>query len=332
MDRLKLLRSSINLHWLRPDNALWVYGFAHTFGELCKQMTETGSTMDLGCGDGTTSFIMLDGEFDVRFDAYYSIQVESANMESMTKRSSSGSLKDESGDFYNTYTENWKTMVDSAISKYSLTQYTVGADWKDSLVKKANDLGVYESVAEFDANISPYPFEKSQFNFIFSTIIYWLNDPAKVLKEVHRLLGEDGIFAFSAPKPEILNNTLVSMMSDYRYPLLDRLDRGRHNNWERHTRNLNDWKGIIQSAGFEIIEYKQFHPSLQIAFGETNIRTLLGSYNVLYDRLLPDHEDIFLEFKEKWCAEMEQLTTPFSDVDYYDSLEQCYHAFVLKKK
>ena len=100
----EILRSSINLHWLRPDNALWVNSFYETFAmEIQKAISLNQHTMDLGCGDGTTSFILLDGIFNKFFDVYHDIQASKENIYVNTKRSESGSLLDAKGDFYNSY-------------------------------------------------------------------------------------------------------------------------------------------------------------------------------------------------------------------------------------
>lgn len=42
MNNKTSLKQSINLHWLRPDNALWAYGFSRTFGDiLYKKLLKT---------------------------------------------------------------------------------------------------------------------------------------------------------------------------------------------------------------------------------------------------------------------------------------------------
>ena len=330
MNLRKALKESISLHWLRPDNALWVFGFARTFGKLVQEKTSSGRSMDLGCGDGTTSYIMLGGGMHIGFDVFHSVQAEANNLLTNRQRSSSGSLRDEAGDFYNYYNTSWKDAVENNISSKPSFKYSVGADWKEALVKKAFDFGIYEEPSVFDANETPYPYD-SGFDFIFSTIIYWLNEPGKALQEIHRILNREGCFAFSAPKPEILNYTLVNMAEAFNYPLISRLDRGRCENWGRHAKDKVYWDNLLLQHGFEVVEYKEFHPALQIAGGETVLRTLMSAYQVLYDRLLPDHIDIFMEFKQKWCSEIEILLEPFADDKYYDSVEKTYHAYVARK-
>ena len=85
----EVLRDCVNLHWLRPDNALWVLSFYQTFGrEIQNACTKSNRTLDLGCGDGTTSLVLLDGKFNKSFDVYHDIQI---NIESSTVHSKTGS-------------------------------------------------------------------------------------------------------------------------------------------------------------------------------------------------------------------------------------------------
>lgn len=332
MDNKTNLKQSINLHWLRPDNALWAYGFSRTFGAICREKTSNMSTLDLGCGDGTTSFLMLGGEFKIGFDAFHAIQVGEESLEPDTIRSSTGSLRDEKGDFYNVYDDKWKTNILNNILKRPPTKYTFGSDWKESLVKKANDLDLYNELSDLDSNIYPWIYDSNSIDFIFSTIIYWLNNPNDVLKEVNRVLSKDGIFAFSAPKTNITSHTLINQMKDFEYPNLSVYDRGRHANWERHSKDFKHWENLINENNFEIVDYKEFHPTLQIAFGETINRTLLSAYNILYKKLLKTDRDTFFEFKEEYCSKIYDLVEPFLDDEYYDNVEKAYHAFFIKKK
>ncbi len=329
----EILKSAINAHWLRPDNALWVNSFSQTFGEECKKFVKNSkNTIDIGCGDGTTSFIMLEGQFGDTFDIFRDVQANDENLYSKADRSSTGSLDDSKGDFYNTYSKKWKQSL--KIKQRPLGKYGFGTDWKKALIDKAVDLDLYENTLVHDSNITPFPFKENNFDFIFSTIIYWLADTKKTLSAINKLLCKDGIFAFSCPNENITNFTLHSMISKYDYPKLDRLDRGRHANWKRHARSRDQWENEINSSGFKVVDYKQFNSSLQIAMGETIIRTMLKSYMVLYDKLVPNNEDILLDFKKSWVDEIYTLLEPFDDKKWLEKKEHdyLYHAFFVQKK
>lgn len=326
------LRASLNLHWLRPDNALWIHSFHQTFGNFCKDAVSSGkSSIDIGCGDGTTSFIMLDGEFNKSFDLYHDVQINDENLNSVPERSTTGSLDDEKGDFYNTYSSNWKDKLKIEIEPVGI--YDLGTDWKKPLVDKAIDLNLYKETVVHDCNVVPLPFKEDHYNYVFSTIIYWLADTKKTLKAINTIMKKDGIFAFSSPKENITDFTLSTLISDYNYPHLERLDRGRHSNWNRHKKTKLELENDFRECGFKLIDYKEFNSSLQIAMGETIIRTLLKSYLVLYKRLLPKNKDILQEFKDCHVDEFYKLLTPFKDLAWISKKEhkKLYHAFFLQK-
>ena len=92
-------------------------------------------------------------------------------------------------------------------------------------------------------------------------------------------------------------------------------------------------KKIIDEAGLQVIDYKTFNSSFQISMGETIIRTLLPSYKILYNRLLPDNKDIWQEFKDAWVDEIVRLLMPFTDEEWLHqkSNPMLYHSFFCKK-
>ena len=331
-DKVDVLSSCINLHWLRPDNALWVYSFYEIFAAEIQETIRLGKrTMDLGCGDGTTSFILLDGIFGPEFDVFHAVQADEANMTPNIQREESGSLYDKTGDFFNTYNNRWREYLN--ILKPAPYKYDFGIDWKQSLLQKASDLGIYKSLLCHDANFT-LPFEDSTFDFIFSTSIYWLADTQKALHEISRLLASGGIFAFSCPKEKITKFTIKAILAHLDYPEIELLDRGRDANWRRHARGRQEWEKETINAGLRVVDYKQVHSSSQIMLGEVTIRTLLKAYKILYDRLLPNHIDIFLDFKKTWVQEISRLLLPYTDEAWASQKrhQMLYHAFIVQKR
>jgi SAM-dependent methyltransferase len=327
----EVLKSCISLHWLRPDNALWVFSFYQAFAETVQHgLARSSRTVDLGCGDGTTSFVMLDGVFGPGFDAFMTVQADEQNIVPDIRRSESGSLSDSSGDFYNSYDERWSRYL--SIEHAPEWRYGIGLDWKESLLKKCQDLGIYDRLVPHDANTA-LPFSDESQDFLFSTIVYWLRDTQHSLQEAARVLQPGGVFAFSAPDENINGRTLESLIGSYGYPGLEVLDRGRNANWARHAQSKENWETQIAAAGLKIVEYRRFHSALQIMFGETTIRPLLRAYQTLYKNLLPDHQDIFMEFKSSWTEEIYRLLEPFADPKWMsaDRQEMVYHAFVVQK-
>ena len=105
----------LNIHWLRPETALWrIFDclLMEKYGHI------SGRSVDLGCGDGTMSFVMAGGTID-NYDVFMDV----------------GQLKDyNSGvDIYNNDTE---IALNININKLRYF-YEWGIDHKEGLIGKA---------------------------------------------------------------------------------------------------------------------------------------------------------------------------------------------------
>lgn len=327
---VKTLEKALQIHYLRPDNALWVYGIYKSVNKYLKKYTNRKyKSLDLGCGDGTTSFIATGGEINEKFDVFLGTKFNKSNLKGMSDRSASGSLRDAKGDLYDHFTKLYEKYC---IPKLSKNKFTVGIDWKSSLLKKAELLKFYENLILKDCNKLPLNLKDNDFDLVFSTIIYWLKKPDKIFPEVNRLLKRGGYFIFTTPKEKITDLTLKNFLKKFNYKIINRLDRGRHDNWKRHSKKKEYWEKILKKNNFKIIEVKEIHPNLQIIFGESIIRTLISAFGVLYEQLLPKNEKLFFEFKKKYVKEMGIILKPFSNDKYYESLNKAYNVYIVRKK
>tara|TARA_B110000037_G_scaffold223077_1_gene301833 strand:+ start:3345 stop:4346 length:1002 start_codon:yes stop_codon:yes gene_type:complete len=329
MNNKKILRRSLDLHFLRPDNGLWVYSLYISFSKYFNLFLQKKyKSLDLGCGDGTSTYIASGGVVDKKFDVLMGAKTSKQNLTPSLKKSKSGSLRDSQGDFYDHYSNNYKKYckIKNGFNK----SFTYGIDWKKSLLQKAKLLNYYDKLDLQDCNKLPINLQDESLHFVFSTILYWLKKPKMVIRDINRVLKSDGIFIFTTPKEKILKSTIFHLIGkDFKN--INRLDRGRHENWKRHAKKNSYWEKILKDSGFEIIETINLHPKLQIMFGETIIRTLVSAFKVLYKKLLPKNQKIFFEFKEKYNDEMMLILSDFADKKKYSQLEKDYTGWVCRK-
>lgn len=132
-----------------------------------------GDSLDLGCGDGVFSFIRANGTFDITFDDYQSI----GNLDKFY----------ENIDIHDTFKEKYEPMI----SKQAKYKFKYALDHKENLLSKAKKLNLYEYFIKHDAN-KTLPFEDSSIDCVFSNIVYWINDPQKILNEISRILKDGG--------------------------------------------------------------------------------------------------------------------------------------------
>jgi len=65
----KTLNKFLNAYWLRPESALW----RTCDVESMKGFEFKAPSLDLGCGDGTFSFLRAGGQFDDTYDVFMDV-------------------------------------------------------------------------------------------------------------------------------------------------------------------------------------------------------------------------------------------------------------------
>ena len=165
-----ILENFLNVYWLRPETALW-----RTIDVLAMDsLIFKSPSLDLGCGDGVFSFIRAGGEFAPGFDVFQSVTALDRYFENV--------------DIYNSYDDGF---ISSVITKKPDSKIDVAFDHKEALLKKAATLGLYRKMVCRDANLG-LPFDDSSFETVFSNVIYWLDSPQNIFKEVARALAPTG--------------------------------------------------------------------------------------------------------------------------------------------
>ena len=230
----KYLAKLLEVHWLRPETALW-----RTFD--CMLMEKhgdiNGRSIDLGCGDGTLSFLMAGGGLD-EYDVFMDVdELDSYN---------SGS------DIYNQKTSLVPILnVDSI--RYT---YEWGVDHKQGLIDKAKRFfPFYQNSLLVDLNNST-TFEDNYFDSSFSNVLYWLDDMEVTLSEWSRILKSRGKLYLFVPNSSFRGKAWLYYSAphsgDKRY--FNLFDRG-YSSLIRQCHSTEEWIRIFQRNGFEVIDH-----------------------------------------------------------------------------
>jgi len=305
------LEQLLNVFWLRPETALW-----REIDILTMQAFEMRSpSLDLGCGDGTFSFIRAGGEFDRSFDAFRSVSQLDQFFQNV--------------DVFDSYDEK----LSPAVSKHPRYQIDVGFDHKINLLKKAGQLGLYRSLKQGDANQS-LPFPDASFNSTFSNIVYWLDSPQFVISEISRILKPGGTACLMLPNitfPQFsFYNQLYREGGDTRWKFLEMLDRGRFADNFRQAKSLAEWQATFEQSGLEIERHHSHLSKLTIQVWDIGLRPLFPVLLEMTNELSPEK---LIILKTKWMQTMMAFIEPLIDIDKaIPSKEQpAFHCFELRK-
>jgi len=273
-------------------------------------------SLDLGCGDGTFSFIRAGGEFDRSFDAFRSV----AQLDQFFQNV----------DVFDSYDEG----VVSAATKPPRYQIDMGFDHKNNLLKKAGQLGLYGALKQGDGNQS-LPFPDASFNSVFSNIIYWLDSPQFVISEISRILKPGGGRAClmlpnsTFPKFSFYNQLYVNGGDD-RWKFLEMLDRGRFADNIRQAKSLDEWEAMFEQAGMKIERHHSHLSKLTIQVWDIGLRPLFPVLLEMSKELTPEK---LISIKAKWIQIMKTFIEPLLELDKTlpGNEELAFHCFELRK-
>lgn len=301
----------LNMFWLRPETAMW-----REIDIKAMQLFKFESpSLDLGCGDGTFSFIRAGGKFNKSYDAFRTI----INLEQFF----------DNADVFDVFDDT----RGPDIKQSSAYQIDYGFDHKDSLLKKAGQLGLYKTLKLGDAN-KHLPFSDESFKSIFSNIVYWLDEPEAVLREIARILVPGGKVCLMLPNQSLSEysfyNELYVKSGDSKWQFLEKLDRGRFADNIRHGRSSESWLALFQAVGLNVETHKRHLSKVAIQIWDIGLRPLFPVLLKLVNTL---NRDDLLEIKDEWNHTLRQFLEPIIMMDDQFGLgtAPAFHCFILEK-
>lgn len=304
------LSQLLEIHWLRPETALW-----RTFDCLLmeKYGNITGSSIDLGCGDGTMSYLMAGGiikNYDVFMDV--------------------GELSNynDGADIHNQLPNNL-IHSENANLRYS---FDWGVDHKDGLINKASRFTeFYNNTKVFDLN-QKLDFVDHKFDSAFSNILYWLQDVNVTLSEWHRVINNNGKLYLFVPTAKFKEKAWLYYSAphsgDKRY--LNYFDRG-YSSLIHHCYGTSDWEKCFKENGFNIVGHHLYltDPVMDIwNIGTRPIAPLLiNMANMLSG-------EVRRTVKSEWIQYFADFFMPIIEGEFDRKVtedEASFHFFILEK-
>lgn len=305
------LEQLLRIHWLRPETALW-----RTFDCLLmeKYGDISGRSVDLGCGDGTMSFVMAGGVID-NYDVFMDV----------------GKLQDYNAgaDIYNNNTE---ISLDTRMTdlRYS---YELGIDHKDGLIDKAKRFSpFYKDNLVFDLN-KKLPFEADYFDTSFSNILYWLDDMASTLSGWRRVIKKEGKLYVFVPNANFKEKAWLYYSAphadDNKY--LNYFDRG-YNALIHHCYDTAQWTEIFRKNGFTVMDHHLYLTNPVMDIWNIGTRPIAPLLINMANHLSPESRE---SSKSEWIDYFSRFLTPLIEGEFERKVpesEAAFHFFVLEAR
>jgi SAM-dependent methyltransferase len=301
----------LSVHWLRPETALW-----RVFD--CLLMHDTvlkGRTADLGCGDGTLSYIMAGGKVG-DLDNY--------------SRVASLSTFNKGTDIYNAEVDDSDgLLLDNSSLRYG---YSFGLDHKAGLISKAQRFsGFYGKNVIHDLNVA-LPFEDGDLDAAFSNILYWLNDIDGVLKDWNRALTRQGKLVLFLPNDTFKEKAWFYYLAPHkdgrRY--YNYFDRG-YSDLIKHCYTHAVWQDHFTRNGFRIVRHEKYLTDPVMEIWNIGTRPLSPLLISMAGHLSPKGRPVV---KDEWVRYFKSFFHPIVAGEFGRASQEgeyAFHFYVLEK-
>lgn len=305
------LTAFLRLYWLRPETAVW-----RTLDCLAlKEVDFHSPIIDVGCGDGLFSFTRAGGLLEPSYDMYSQVGELDYFFNNV--------------DIYDTFEE---TISSPSVIRKPTYIIDVGLDHKEALLKKALSLGIYKEVELADAN-NRLPVEDGRFRTVFSNVLYWLGQYPVTLKEMNRIVADNGIVVLHVPSEAFRDYSFYHRLylntGDSNWEWLHLIDRGRSENI-KFCRSFEEWRDDFSMAGFEVAHHRQYLSKTVLEAWDIGLRPISPYLIEMANKLDPsDRADI----KHKWIKGIIPLLEPICELEWITDYDYPpgFHLFVLEK-
>jgi SAM-dependent methyltransferase len=318
MERSDYLRRLLVPFWLRPETPLW---YAHEAYLVRRYLGERlrGPSLELGCMDGVSTFVMLGGEFGMDFDVYAATTWDDA----------SHRFQSRAQDYFDTV-KGVGEPID--IVRRPEDRFDVGLTWKAAHLAKAAQLGIHDELVEHDPNLGLEPFADERFATVWAPNLYWIDELAGLLGELRRVLRPEGRLLTVLPDASAPREMLYHLRDRAPAQWIDNLDRGRYGNISKQARELDEWHATFAAAGLDVLRHERFLPKPVFQFNDVGARPLFGVLLHIYELLKRSSPDDLREVKEHWIEVAFDFLAPLCDVEWMQGMPELWHIFELGQR
>lgn len=270
------------MNWLRPEGVVWDTTAAQLFGK--QLLNGAGDILEIGIGNGYTSFMQLGGKFDPVYDWYYNVSPDGF---------------EQNKDIYDV------TKIQS-IEKFIIQRPKINLvaaiDHKQNLLNQVIQLGFVKNIVLHDAN-QPIETIEQQFDTITSNILYWLDDPLAAIRDWTTKCKENAKIVLCFPNPRFYEYC-TSYTSES--SLWIKLNRGRKDcvAW---CLDLDEFsKQVKAETDLKMVDSQTYLSRKTLEIWDVGLRPLSPALIKMANYLDSRQR---LEIKKEWC----DLCLPFAE-------------------
>ena len=275
---------------------------------IISQFPILSPALDLGSGNGLSSFITAGGAFSLEYDRYKNVDPRGFW---------------ENKDIYDTVVEPPKKEWIIQDPKHRI-DYAL--DVKVNLLRQAQALGFYRHAVVADANY-PLPLEDRTFQTIFSNMLYWLSSPESSLEEILRVLRPNGRALLCLQDHKFKDCCLSYRWRELNSEVLRLLNRGRSesNLW---TISYKELMGLAGTLGFKVIYHTYYLSPLTLKAWDIGLRPLSPVLIKMISKLTAADR---LSIKSEWMDILRPFLVELYELDRKSNEQGGYHFVCLEK-
>jgi len=304
------LADLLQIHWLRPETALWRC-FDCMLMERHRDLH--GPSVDLGCGDGTLSYVMAGGRIH-DYDVFRDVAEPSGYGHGV--------------DIHNVAPQTLLELDDSGLRYF----FSMGVDHKQGLIEKARRFkNFYCDTLVHDLN-KPLPLPSESFASAFSNVLYWLDDIDSALQDWNRILKPAGRLFLFVPNHNFKQKAWLYYAAPHggerRY--FNYFDRG-YNALIRHCYDHKRWTTLFKKHRFAVLHHHTYLTDPVMEIWNLGTRPLAPLLIDMANRLSSEGREAV---KRKWIDFFIAFMSPIieGEMGRVVSNDKCaFHFYVLEK-
>lgn len=312
-DVSEILKASLNMWWLRPENALAVAYYA-TYGADLRPRPGAAA-VDYACGDGINTFFKCGGRFAPEFDLFKSGILEQDARTVATERL----------DVFDHYDQDYSP----AVIERPETRYFCGTDHKQNLLKKAAKLDFYERLIEADLE-QDTDIAQGSIDLVYCNSLYWVANTEKALGYMREKLKHDGTMVLDVFTTEKYTLDYAKRFPAYGAKWHELFNRGRMET-NPGLRSPQGWEQLFDSAGLEIVSTFNLLPSVLMEIWNLGLRPIFPLLQKMASSITEQNR---LEIKQEWVELFHEICLPILTTaqDLSDDSKLYRLQYRLKKK